>query len=112
MSRRPWTPPVGARLTKRQVDYLRRTANGESWQQIGRALGLTLGGVGSLSKQVLAKLGANSAAHAVHLAHEAGLLDDRLPRAVIAQPQRKPGSTPDDARRIAARLEAGWHPRT
>jgi DNA-binding NarL/FixJ family response regulator len=53
---------------------LRRVAVGESWLQIGRALGLTLGGVGSLNKQVLQKLGASTAAHAVHLAQSRGLL--------------------------------------
>jgi DNA-binding CsgD family transcriptional regulator len=84
---RPWTPAPGRPLTDRQQEFLRRTADGETWRQIGTAMGITIGGVGSLSKQVLAKLGADSAAHAVHLAHQAGLLG-RKPRRPTSQQLR------------------------
>lgn len=39
-------------------------------------MGVTLGGVGSLNKQILQKLGAATAAHAVRLAYRQGLLSD------------------------------------
>lgn len=60
-------------LTDRQLDVLKRIADGQSWARIGSDLGITLGGVGSINKQILAKLGAASAAHAVHLAYQAGI---------------------------------------
>lgn len=61
-------------LTARQLDVLKRIADGQSWARIGSDLGITLGGVGSINKQILAKLGAASAAHAVHLAYQQGIL--------------------------------------
>lgn len=67
------TRPMRA-LTARQLDVLKRIADGQSWAQIGTDLGITLGGVGSINKQILLKLGASSSAHAVHLAHLAGIL--------------------------------------
>ncbi|MFE2912849.1 LuxR C-terminal-related transcriptional regulator [Kitasatospora indigofera] len=81
---RPWEPTPGQPLTGRQQEFLQRTADGESWQQIGTAMGLTIGGVGSLSKQVLRKLDARSAAHAVCRGYESGLLG-RKPRRPTAQ---------------------------
>lgn len=104
-ARHAWTPTVGARLTRRQLDYVRRTAAGESWQHIATALGITIGGVGSLSRQARAKLGAANDAHLVHLAHERGLLG---PPRLRPKPLPKAGATPEDARRIAARLEATY----
>lgn len=70
-----WEPAQGAPLSERQLEVLTRIANGQSWEQIGRAMGLTIGGVGSYNKQILKKLGASSAAHAVFLACRAGVLD-------------------------------------
>ena len=61
-------------LTKRQLDVLKRIAEGQPWARIGSDLGITIGGVGSINKQILAKLGAASAAHAIHLAYQAGIL--------------------------------------
>ncbi|RIH58410.1 LuxR family transcriptional regulator [Streptomyces sp. SHP22-7] len=71
----PNDPLKGRPLTDRQLDVLHRIAQGQSWQQIGRDLGLTVGGVGSHSKQILRKLGAQTSAHAVFLACAAGTLD-------------------------------------
>jgi DNA-binding CsgD family transcriptional regulator len=78
---RPWTPTPGQPLTDRQHEFLRRTADGESWRQIGAAMELTVNGVGSLSRQVLRKLDARSAAHAVRIGYETGLL---------GRPRKKP----------------------
>jgi DNA-binding NarL/FixJ family response regulator len=47
---------------------------GQSWTRIGRELGISKGGVGSLSKQVLVKLGARNSAQAVDIGHRLGLL--------------------------------------
>lgn len=82
---RPWQPAFGAPLTPRQLEFLQRTADGESWQKIATAMGITTNGVGSLSKQVLVKLGAVSAANAVHIGHEQKLL------------RRRPVGEPDPA---------------
>ncbi|WP_185832513.1 helix-turn-helix transcriptional regulator [Streptomyces sp. WAC 04229] len=71
----PDDPLKGLPLTARQLDVLHRIAQGQSWQQIGRDLGLTVGGVGSHSKQILRKLGAQTSAHAVFLACASGILD-------------------------------------
>ncbi|MGX1254132.1 DNA-binding CsgD family transcriptional regulator [Streptomyces ambofaciens] len=67
------TRPMRA-LTQHQLEVLRRIAMGQSRAQIGKALGLTNGGVSSINRQILLKLGATSSAHAVHLAHLAGIL--------------------------------------
>jgi DNA-binding CsgD family transcriptional regulator len=64
-------------LTARQLDVLNRIADGQPWTRIGADLGITIGGVGSINKQILTKLGAVSAPHAVLLACRAGLLDGR-----------------------------------
>lgn len=79
-SRPSWKPAEGAALTEHQVDVLRRIAEGQSWREIGVGLGLTVGGVGSVNKQILLKLGARSSAHAVLLACQAGLLDGKPQR--------------------------------
>lgn len=68
-------PLKGVPLTDRQRDVLQRIAWGHSWQRIGTDLGLTVGGVGSHSKQILRKLGAQTSAQAVFLACGAGILE-------------------------------------
>jgi DNA-binding NarL/FixJ family response regulator len=45
--------------------------------RIGRDLGITVNGVGSVNKQILQKLGATCSANAVFLACQAGVLDGR-----------------------------------
>ncbi|GAA3113656.1 LuxR C-terminal-related transcriptional regulator [Streptomyces echinatus] len=67
-------------LTARQLDVLKRIAEGQPWARIGSDLGISINGVGSINKQILAKLGATSAAHAVFLGCRAGLLDGRPQR--------------------------------
>lgn len=64
-------------LTDRQLDVLKRIADGQPWTRIGADLGITIGGVGSINRQILIKLGAVSAPHAVLLACRAGILDGR-----------------------------------
>jgi DNA-binding NarL/FixJ family response regulator len=76
---RPWKATTCRPFTVRQVEFLRRTADGETYHQIGAAMGLTAGGVSSLSRRVLRKLDARSAAHAVRLACEAGIIARPLP---------------------------------
>lgn len=75
--REGWKPAEGNPLSARQLDMLRRVAAGQSWQQIGKELGITIGGVGSLNKQILLKLGATTAAQAVDVAHRRRLMTER-----------------------------------
>jgi DNA-binding CsgD family transcriptional regulator len=70
-----WQPAQGAPLTPRQIDVLQRIADGQPWARIGNDLGISIGGVGSINKQILKKLGAASSAHAVFLACRTGVLD-------------------------------------
>lgn len=49
-------------------------AAGRSWRQIGAELGIGIGGVGSISKQILTKLGAASQSEAVRIGYELGIL--------------------------------------
>ncbi|MCX4606782.1 LuxR C-terminal-related transcriptional regulator [Streptomyces anulatus] len=72
-----WKPATGSPLTMHQLDVLRRIACGHSWKQIGKDLGITVGGVGSVGKQILLKLGAASSAQAVDIAHRRSLMTER-----------------------------------
>lgn len=72
-----WKPATGSPLTMHQLDVLRRIANGHPWARIGRDLGITVGGVGSVGKQILMKLGASSSAQAVDIAHRRSLMTER-----------------------------------
>lgn len=74
MTTTEWKPRQGNPLSPRQLEALSRIADGQPWQQIGRSMGITINGVGSLNKQILQKLGASTAAHAVRLACAQGLL--------------------------------------
>jgi DNA-binding CsgD family transcriptional regulator len=67
-------------LSDRQLNVLYRISEGQTWERIARDLGITLNGVSSINKQILRKLGASSAAHAVLLGCRAGLLDGRPQR--------------------------------
>ncbi|MBE4761810.1 response regulator transcription factor [Streptomyces caniscabiei] len=70
-----WAPGIGAALTAHQLNVLRLMAAGKSWRQIGNELGISIGGVGSVSKQILTKLGAASQSEAVRIGYELGLLE-------------------------------------
>ena len=68
-----WSPTEGSPLSPRQLDTLHRMATGQSWTKIASDLGITVNGVGSISRQIFRKLGAQSTAHAVNIAWETGL---------------------------------------
>jgi len=61
-------------LTAREREVIQRAALGETYPQIGRALGISAGTVGAHASHAMAKLGARSIAHAVHLADLQGLI--------------------------------------
>lgn len=61
-------------LTAREVDLLRRQAAGEKQREIAPAVFMTPSGVDSMSRRIVKRLGARNLAHAVHVAHELGLL--------------------------------------
>lgn len=61
-------------LTDRERQLLDAVANGASYIQLARRWGVQEITVRGYGHRVLVKLGANSIAHAVHLAHQAGLL--------------------------------------
>jgi DNA-binding CsgD family transcriptional regulator len=67
-------------LTAHQLGILRRIAEGDAHAEIARDLSMTEKGLQAGVSRVLRKLGARNAPHAVHLAHQAGLLDSRPER--------------------------------
>ena len=62
-------------LTDRELELLRRQAAGETYRDIAPTLFMTVSGVGSMSNRMIARLGARNLAHAIHIAHQHGLLD-------------------------------------
>ena len=56
---------------------LEGVANGLTYRQIGKEIGYTFRGAADVGARAVKKLGANSLAHAVFLAVQAGLLDPR-----------------------------------
>lgn len=61
-------------LTPRQLQVLRLIADGFTRAEIGRLLGLSEQTVKAYASWAYGRLGARSAAHAVHLAHGYGLI--------------------------------------
>lgn len=61
-------------LTPRETQVLEMRADGMSNKEIGTRLGIDASTVGSHSKHLRRKLGANDNAHAVAIAFRAGLL--------------------------------------
>ncbi|MFF0588480.1 LuxR C-terminal-related transcriptional regulator [Streptomyces sp. NPDC003781] len=61
-------------LSPRQLELLRRVANGETYRQLASDWGVAELSVRATGARVLRKFDANSIAHAVHLAHLAGIL--------------------------------------
>ncbi|WP_049581052.1 LuxR C-terminal-related transcriptional regulator, partial [Streptomyces sp. SBT349] len=91
-------------LTPRQLEILRRVADGQTHQQIARALGLAVVTVRVHSAALRAALGARSLAHAVHLAHGAGLLRrERHGDHASYEAHRRRGEDPCDACRAGER---------
>lgn len=74
-------------LTEREVDLLRRQAAGEKQREIAPTVFMTPSGVDSMSRRIVKRLGARNLTHAVHLAHELGLLDPppavQLPQVLV-----------------------------
>ena len=64
-------------LSSREQELLRAVANGDSYRQLARQWGVEEVTVRWHGHRLLAKLGANSIAHAVFLACRAGILDGR-----------------------------------
>ncbi len=62
-------------LTPAEFEVLRLVAEGIEGQEIADRLYKSLGTVRSQCKSAYAKLGATNAAHAVHLAHQQGILE-------------------------------------
>ena len=71
-------------LTDREIDILRRQATGQVHREIAPVLFLTKSGVDSLCRRTVKRLGAKNMPHAIHLAHQYGLLD---PPAVVSLPE-------------------------
>lgn len=65
---------VGPPLSERQLQVLVLTAEGLTVERIGKRLFISQSTVKSHMKQLYAALGAHSAAQAVHLGYQAGLL--------------------------------------
>jgi DNA-binding CsgD family transcriptional regulator len=66
---------LGRRLTARELQILRLTANGRSNAEIGRELWITAETVKSTQRRIQAKLGAVDRAHAVGLGFARELLN-------------------------------------
>lgn len=62
-------------LNDRELDLLRRLAAGEKHHAIAPDLFLTVPGVHSMTSRLITKLGARNTPHAIHIAHQYGLLD-------------------------------------
>jgi len=64
----------GVPLVEREIQVLKGIAEGGSYAEIAAALVLAHATVKNYAHSAIKKLGARSQAHAVHLAHQAGLL--------------------------------------
>ena len=64
-------------LTPRQTDVLQLAAQGQTYHQIGRALGITRNTVDVLMRQICKRLQAQNLPHAVLLGCRAGILDGK-----------------------------------
>ncbi len=76
--------PGGEALSSREIATLRGLAVGHSYVRIGRELGVSMSTAKTHARRLYAKLGAISAAHAVHLAHELGYLGDSPVKALAS----------------------------
>jgi DNA-binding CsgD family transcriptional regulator len=93
--------PTPGELTPRQLEYLSLAAQGYSQMQIARRMKVHDRTAGRHAEALFRRLGARSAAHAVHLAHQRGILGGRpVPRTLV------PAGPSLDA--IHQMLAAGW----
>lgn len=61
-------------LTAIELDVLRGAANGETYAATAKRIFITEKSVSNVATRIMRKLGAQSMAHAVHLAYQAGIL--------------------------------------
>jgi DNA-binding CsgD family transcriptional regulator len=91
-------------LSGRELELLRRVAGGASYRQVARLWGVSEITVRGHGHRVLRKLGANSIAHAVHLAHCEGLLrPERHGDHAGYEAHRRRGEVPCPLRRTGER---------
>lgn len=94
--RKPWrAAPLGAELSDTEAEVLRYVADGLSNPAIAEKLNASLDAAKSHVARAMAKLGAVNRAHAVNLAHEAGLLGARSVGVVDAEPDTAVVDEPD-----------------
>lgn len=98
----PRRHPATEELLPREVEYLHYLAEGLTKQQMNRRMGAGPKVANYLSERVAMKLGARTAAHAVHLAYVRGILTvpDPEPRVLVPA-----GPTHEAFHRM---LVAGW----
>lgn len=75
-------------LTEHEIEILRHIANGETYGQIGKALGISTQAVKNTMTLIMPQLGARNKAHAVALALRYGLLslNEVMPDQTVKQP--------------------------
>lgn len=83
----------GLPLSERELEILAAAAAGETRDETGRRLYLTLDTVKTHRWRAFRKLGARSLAHAIAISYERGLLPRRAERTLPVPPDR-PGGTP------------------
>ena len=76
------------RLKKREIEILRYVANGNTYVQTGKTLGINAQTVKNYMTELMRKLGANNKAHATALALRYGILslNEIAPSQAIKQP--------------------------
>jgi DNA-binding CsgD family transcriptional regulator len=94
------TAPARPVLTALQQEVLELAAEGYTYRQIGRCLGITPSAASNRAEHAIRNLGATSIANAVLLACRAGILDGRPQRHgdhAGYEAHRKRGETPCEA---------------
>ncbi|MFE9391664.1 LuxR C-terminal-related transcriptional regulator [Streptomyces sp. NPDC006784] len=76
---------VSRELSETELAVLRRTADGDTYSEIGHHINLTTKSVANVATRVMRKLGAVSMPHAVYLATRTGLLDAPLDNPLTAR---------------------------
>lgn len=76
-TRRKVTPTAdGSALTGQETAILRLLAQGKTYEEAGEVLHFARDTVKWYAKRIYLRLGARNAAHAVHIAHQRGLLGE------------------------------------
>ncbi len=71
-------------LSPRQLRVLRMTADGYTRERIAEEIYASVATVRNIREQIFTKLGADTAAHAVHIAHQYGILTDPADAEAVA----------------------------